>query len=148
MVGTTALEASLFLTSAAFPSSSLWRKLNIPNRVIPATVIIINIPVNKIARQLERNTGKYTVGGSIIPRGNRSIGLYQCPQWPGVSFWEHNDSRSKIQENLWNMIVPYPIHNSPRLQPVHAVMPHHFTAQLIICALHSFIPSFLHSFIL
>lgn len=74
-VGMSALEASLFLPTVAFPSSPLWRKWNIPKWVIPATVIITNIPV-KTATQLEGNTGKCTVG---------IIGLYPWPKWTGVS---------------------------------------------------------------
>lgn len=68
----------IFLRSVVFPFSPLWLMLNKPKLLVPTrsyhTVINIDIPVNRTARQLKWNIRRYTGGGSVTARGRYGWG--------------------------------------------------------------------------
>jgi hypothetical protein len=65
MVGITELEASPFLPTIVLVPNYLCPVLTCPKHLSLAKIITINIPVNRMARQMEENIRSMLVGGSV-----------------------------------------------------------------------------------
>jgi hypothetical protein len=103
MVQITALEASQFLATVRFSSGVLSLKALLTSKRYHI-IITTNIPVNRLARQLEGNIRKHAGRGNVTPGGRYERLIHETSFWglSGVAGFMTSHKHSSVAN-----ITPY-----------------------------------------